>query len=135
MKRGGACFRADSTSFVIAPVLLYSFRLVIVIQAPSKVIPMAAVEQVNIISRRPKLHPTKKKQMPLVRGISNEAEIRAALEGIKGVAVRLVDLSSLDLRSQLEMICQTDILIGKQHSLAADSLWMHYKAQKHAFTY
>ena len=75
--------------------------------------PAAAAAQVNIISRRPKLHPTKKKPMPLVRGISNEAEIIDTLQGIQGVAVRLVDLSSLELSSQLEMIYETDILVGK----------------------
>ena len=76
----------------------------------------AAAVQVNIISRRPKLHPTKKKPMPLVRGISNEAEIKEVLEGIEGAAVQLVDLSNFDLVSQLEIIYKTDILVGKTHS-------------------
>ncbi len=50
--------------------------------------------------------------MPLVRGISNEAEIQAALESVGEVAVKLVDVSGLDLAAQFELIYSTDILIG-----------------------
>lgn len=52
--------------------------------------------------------------MPVVRGISNEAELQAALDSIEGIAVRSIDLSSIDLTSQLDLIFNADILIGTQ---------------------
>lgn len=70
--------------------------------------------QVNLIARRPKKSPKTGKLMPVVRGISNEAELQAALDSIEGIAVRSIDLSSIDLTSQLDLIFNTDILIGTQ---------------------
>lgn len=69
------------------------------------------------MSRRPKSHLTSQKPKPLVRGISNEDEIQASLAELPGISVHTVDLASLDLASQLDLISNTDILIGRLPNL------------------
>ena len=68
--------------------------------------------QITLISRRSKLNAKTKKALPIVRGISNEEKLLGTLASIPDVVVRLVDLSSLSLASQLDLIINTDILVG-----------------------
>lgn len=73
--------------------------------------------QITLISRRPKLGMSMSRAARVVRGIGNEGELHAALQGIADTSTRLVDLSSLTLTEQLDLIVETDILIGKSPTL------------------
>jgi len=66
--------------------------------------------QVTLISRQPT--PARR----LVRLINNEDEVAAMLRALPGVDAQMVDLASLTLQQQLELIAHTDILVGEQPS-------------------
>ena len=58
------------------------------------------------------------------RRISNEAELMAGLSAIPGCSAQLLDLASLPLQGQLELIASTDILIGER-ALRPPERWWH----------
>lgn len=62
--------------------------------------------QVTLISRKPK-------GGKLVRGVANEQQLMDTLAGISQIKADLVDLASMPLSDQLQLITHTDLLIGK----------------------
>lgn len=79
--------------------------------------------QVTLISRRPK-------GGRLVRGIANEDKLLAMLRDMPNLEPRLVDLASMSLQEQLQLVTQTDLLIGdtsaNQLSVSCDSVTHFY---------
>ena len=74
--------------------------------------------QVVLVSRR------SAKRGRVTRRISNEAELMESLSAIPGCSAQLLDLASLSLQGQLELIASTDILIGGD-ALRPQTLWWH----------
>ena len=68
--------------------------------------------QITLISRRAKPSLKRGRAAQVVRGISNENELHAALQGIQGATSQLVDLSVLTIAEQIDLIANTDILVG-----------------------
>jgi hypothetical protein len=69
---------------------------------------------VTLVSRRAgKAGKDGRRPPAVVRGISNEPQVLQMLQSFVGVEAHLVDLSSLSLADQLDLVVDTDILIGE----------------------